>query len=77
MVAKANFGWNSQFQDIASQLATQHSAWLKNLAKFDFKLPYPANLDGIEDLRLEEIEQVILVEGIRCTACRERQSPKL
>lgn len=64
LVAKANFGWNSQFQDIASQLAKQHSAWLKNLTKLDFKLPYPANLDSIEDLKLEEIEQVILVEGI-------------
>jgi hypothetical protein len=64
MVAKANFGWNSPLQVIASQLAKQHSAWLKNLTKLDFKMPYPSNLDGIEDLKLAEIEQVILMEGI-------------
>ena len=64
MVAKANFGWSSPLQGIASQLAKQHSTWLKNLAKLEFKLPYPPNLDGIEDLKLAEIEQVILVEGI-------------
>ena len=64
LVAKANFGWNSQLQAVTSQLAKQHSAWLKSLVKLDFRLPYPPNLEGIEDLRLAEIEQVILVEGI-------------
>lgn len=65
LVAKANFGWNQQLHDIAAKIAKQQSAWLKNLGKFDFKfIVYPANIEDIEDLRLAELEQVILVEGI-------------
>lgn len=62
-----DFGLGGSFAKLAQQIADQQSTWLKNIGpnlewlKGSF---YPANLRDIDDLHLEEVEQVVMVDGI-------------
>lgn len=62
-----DFGLSSSFANVAQKFAEQQAAWLKNVGpaleaiKLSF---YPSNLREIEGLRFEEVEQVVMVDGI-------------
>ena len=62
-----DFGLSDSFARLAQQVATQQSAWMRTLGpslerlKFSF---YPPNLQAIEGLRWEEVESVVMVDGI-------------
>jgi hypothetical protein len=63
----ADFGLGDTFAKLAQQVAAQQSAWLKTMGpafeslKFSF---YPLNLRNIKGLRWEEVELVVMVDGI-------------
>ncbi len=59
----ADFGWNT---NAAALFAEKQLSWLKDIAPtFDFLARlYPANLRGIEDLDFEEVEAVVMLDGI-------------
>ena len=62
-----DFGLGGSFAKLAQQIADQQSAWLKNLGpNLDWLKGafYPQNLRDIDDLHLEEVEQVVMVDGI-------------
>jgi len=55
------------FAKIGQQFAEQQSTWLKTLAPTLERLRksfYPPNLHGIKDLEFEEVEKVVLADGI-------------
>lgn len=62
-----DFGLSDTFAKLAQQVAAQQSAWLKTMGptftsfKFSF---YPPNLRAIEGLRYEDVESVVMVDGI-------------
>lgn len=62
-----NFGLSETTTRFASQFATQQASWLRaigpSLAHFKWTF-YPPNLQDIEDLRLEQVEEVVMVDGI-------------
>jgi hypothetical protein len=59
----ADFGWNT---NAAALFAEEQFSWLKHIAPtFDFLARlYPANLRGIEGLDFEEVETVVMLDGI-------------
>lgn len=55
------------FAKIGQQLFEQHSPWMKSLASALERLgelSYPPNLRGIKGLKFEEVEEVVMVDGI-------------
>lgn len=63
----AYFGWNDQLAKIAGLYATQQADWLRSIAPGLGSLRgrfFPTNLQGIEKLSLEDIEQVVMLDGI-------------
>lgn len=67
LTKNADFGLSSSFAKYAQQFAAQQSSWLKDLGPTLERLKlsfYPSNLRGIDGLRLEEVEQVVVVDGI-------------
>lgn len=55
------------FAKIGQQFAEQQSTWMKTLAPTLERLResfYPPNLRGIKDLEFEEVEKVVLADGI-------------
>ncbi len=67
LTKNVNFGLGDTFAKLAQQVAAQQSAWLKTLgpAFESLKLSfYPPNLRNIEGLRWEEVESVVMVDGI-------------
>lgn len=67
LAKNADFGFNKTAAKWASQFATQQNSWLKTigpkLATLKLKI-YPANLQEIEGLRLVEVEEVVMLDGI-------------
>lgn len=67
LTKNVDFGLSGSFAKLAQQVAAQQSSWLKDLGptlatlKLSF---YPSNLRDIEGLRLEEVEEVVMVDGI-------------
>jgi hypothetical protein len=62
-----DFGLSDSFAKIAQQVAAQHSAWIKTLGPSLERLRlafFPSNLHPIEGLRWEEVESVVMVDGI-------------
>jgi len=62
-----DFGVSESMAKIATQFAAQQTSWLKTLepALASFRAGfYPPNLRGIKGLKLEEVEQVVMVDGI-------------
>ncbi len=62
-----DFGLSDSFAKIAQQVAAQQSAWIKTLGPSLERLRlafYPSNLRPIEGLRWEEVESVVMVDGI-------------
>jgi hypothetical protein len=62
-----DFGISESMAKIAAQFAAQQESWLKTIgpALASLKLAvYPPNLRTIEDLKFEEVEQVVMVDGI-------------
>lgn len=66
LAKNANFGLHD-FAQITKLYADQQATWLKGIApalailKGSF---FPSNLRGIRDLTLEEVEQVVMLDGI-------------
>lgn len=62
-----DFGISESVAKIAAQFAAQQASWLKTigpaLASLKFAI-YPPNLRPIENLKFEEVEQVVMVDGI-------------
>jgi len=62
-----DFGLSGSFAKLAQQVAEQQSAWIKTLGPTLERLKltfYPSNLRPIEGLRWEEVESVVMVDGI-------------
>ena len=62
-----DFGLSDSFAKLAQQVAAQQSAWMKTLGPSLERLKlsfYPPNLQPIEGLRWEEVESVVMVDGI-------------
>lgn len=62
-----DFGISDSVAKIAQQFAAQQSSWLKTLGPTLERLRasfYPLNLRGIEDLRFEDVEKVVMADGI-------------
>lgn len=63
----ADFRFNSDIAKAASHFAKEQTSWLKTiepvleLVRTSF---YPSNLRGIEDLEFEEVEKVVMLDGI-------------
>lgn len=67
LTRNVDFGLSKSFSRIAEQFAAQQSAWLKSIGPTLERLKasfYPPNLRGIEGLKFEEVEQVVMLDGI-------------
>ncbi|RWA18095.1 hypothetical protein MELE44368_24180 [Mycolicibacterium elephantis DSM 44368] len=67
LTKNVDFGLSSSFAKIAQQFAANQATWLKNIGPTLEAIQrsfYPSNLRGIEGLRFEEVEQVVMVDGI-------------
>lgn len=67
VLANADFGFNNAAAKIAAQFAARQNSLLASigpkLASLKFNI-YPANLQDIEGLRIEEVEDVVMLDGI-------------
>lgn len=66
LARNANFGLGKTTPSWIGQFARQQNSWLKTLApltSFKFNI-YPNNLRSIEGLRLEDVEEVVMIDGI-------------
>lgn len=67
LAKNADFGFRKTTPSWVGQFAKQQNSWLKSIApaiasfKFDI---YPSNLQHIEGLRLEDVEEVVMIDGI-------------
>lgn len=62
-----DFGLSDTFAKIAQQVASQQSEWIKTLGPSLERMKlafYPSNLRSIEGLRWEDVESVVMVDGI-------------
>lgn len=66
LTQNTDFGLSESMTEVMSQFATQQASWLNAIepllaieAAF-----YPSNLQDIEDLKLEQVEEVVMVDGI-------------
>lgn len=62
-----DFGLSDTFARLAQQVAAQQSAWITTLGPALERLKlsfYPSNLRAIEGLRWEDVESVVMVDGI-------------
>jgi hypothetical protein len=74
-----DFGLSDSFAKLAQQVAAQQTAWMKTLGPSLERLRlsfYPPNLRPIEGLRWEDVESVVMVDGIAlygvpCTSIAE------
>lgn len=67
LTTNVDFGLSNGFAKLAQQVATQHSTWLKTLGPTLESLKrnyYPPNLRQIDGLRWEDVESVVMVDGI-------------
>lgn len=62
-----DFGFNDTIAKVTQQWATQQASWLKTIGpslerlKFSF---YPPNLQAIDGLEFEDVEKVVMADGI-------------
>lgn len=62
-----DFGFNDTMAKAAEQFAAQQATWLSAIGPALANIRasfYPANLQDIEGLRLEQVEEVVMVDGI-------------
>lgn len=62
-----DFGLSDTFAKLAQRVAAQQSAWITTLGPTLERLKlsfYPSNLRGIEGLRWENVDSVVMVDGI-------------
>jgi len=62
-----DFGITESFAKLAANFAEQQSIWLRSIGPAITAMRasfYPPNLRAIESLKLEEVEQVVMVDGI-------------
>jgi hypothetical protein len=67
LTKNVDFGLSGSFAKGLQQFAAQQSSWLRDLGSTLGRLKasfYPPNLREIAGLRLEEVEQVVMVDGI-------------
>lgn len=67
LAKNADFGFSKATSSLIGQFAKQQSSWLKSIApaiaSFKFNI-YPSNLRDIEGLRLEHVEELVMIDGI-------------
>lgn len=62
-----DFGLSETMAEVASQFAEQRASWLKNIGSALANINatfYPLNLRDIEGLEFEQVERVVMVDGI-------------
>jgi hypothetical protein len=62
-----DLGIGDSFAKMAQQFAAQQASWLKTLGptlEQLWKSSYPPNLRGVEDLAFEDVEKVVMADGI-------------
>lgn len=62
-----DFGISDSVANIAQQFVAQQSSWLKTLGPTLQRLRatiYPSNLRGIQDLEFEDVEKVVMADGV-------------
>lgn len=62
-----DFGISDSVTKLAQQFAAQQASWLKTLGPTLERLRksfYPTNLRGIEDLAFEDVEKIVMADGI-------------
>lgn len=62
-----HFGITESFAKVAANFAEQQASWLRSIETAISAMRasfYPPNLRAIEGLKLEEVEQVVMVDGI-------------
>jgi hypothetical protein len=62
-----DFGFEKTAAKLAAQFATQQTSWLNTIGPLLARLNtsfYPSNLQDIEDLEFEEVEAVVMLDGI-------------
>ena len=67
LIKGADFGWTDQLGQFAKLYSDQQTDWLKAIAPSLSRLKgtfFPSNLQGVKDLSLEEVEQVVMLDGI-------------
>lgn len=67
LIKNVDFGLGESFAKLAQQVAATQSEWIKTLGPSLERLRlafYPPNLRSIEGLRWEEVEAVVMVDGI-------------
>ncbi|WP_416405494.1 hypothetical protein [Arthrobacter sp. LFS091] len=67
LTRNVDFGLSGAFAEQANRFAASQFSWLQELGPVFERLKasfYPSNLRGISGLRLEEVEQVVMVDGI-------------
>ncbi|WIY04414.1 hypothetical protein QRX60_11410 [Amycolatopsis mongoliensis] len=67
LAKNVNFGLSDTVNKAASQFAIQQVSWLKDIAPALANIRasfYPKNLQGIEGLEFEQVEEVVMVDGI-------------
>lgn len=67
LAKNVDFGFGGAAAKLAFQFASQQASWLKTIGPLLEKLQtgfYPANLEDIENLLFEEVEAVVMLDGI-------------
>ena len=67
LAKNADFSFNTSAAKLASQFASQQASWLQTIGPLLEKLKtgfYPANLEDIANLAFEEVEAVVMLDGI-------------
>lgn len=67
LAKNVDFGFGGAAARLASRFASQQTSWLKSIGPLLEKLKtgfYPSNLEDIEGLSIQEVESVVMLDGI-------------
>jgi len=67
LAKNADFGFDKTAAKLVVRFAAEQTSWLKTIGPLLARIKtsfYPANLDAIEDLEFEEVESVVMLDGI-------------
>jgi hypothetical protein len=67
LAKNADFGFDKTAAKLVEQFAAEQTSWLKTIGPLLARIKtsfYPTNLEAIEDLEFEEVEAVVMLDGI-------------
>ena len=67
LVKNADFGFDKTAAKLVGQFAAEQTSWLKTIGPLLARIKtsfYPTNLEAIEELEFEEVEAVVMLDGI-------------